>query len=96
MPPPLSDARKNEHLHGAPVVIRQLAASGSFSPEEISTMVAAYEAVRERLRNQGPSELVNEQIAKRILALAKLKALNAEEIASRVLASFGFRSNPSA
>lgn len=78
------------------MVIRRLVESGSFTPEEIAIMVAAYETVRQRVPDQGQSELVNEQIAKRILALAKLKALNAEEIASRVLASFGIRSGPQA
>ena len=61
----------------------------SFSPEEIGAMTTAYEAVRKKLHDRGQPELVNEIIAKRIVEVGKTKALNATEMASRVLKSFG-------
>jgi hypothetical protein len=73
--------------------IHRFTEAGSFSPEDISTMVEAYEAVRKRLHDRGQPELVNDLIAKRILELAKLHTLNADELALSVLASFGLRSD---
>ena len=69
--------------------LRRLLQGVSFSPEEISAMTAAYEVVRKRLHDRGQPELVNEIIAKRIVDIAKTKALNAAEMADRVLKSFG-------
>ena len=67
----------------------QRARDVSFSPEEIETMVAAYDVARKKLHDRGQPELVNEIIAKRIIALGKTKALDSKEMAARVLASFG-------
>src|SRR5690242_15718673 len=78
-------------LTGASMVIRKLLGQGAFSPEEIAIMVEAYETVRERLHDRGDPELLNEQIAQRILGLAKLGTLDTKEMVSRVLASFEVR-----
>jgi hypothetical protein len=61
----------------------------SFSPEEIETMVAAYDVVRKKLHDRGQPEMVNELIAKRIIELGKTKALDSKEMAKTVLSSFG-------
>jgi hypothetical protein len=61
----------------------------SFSPEEIETMAAAYEVVRKKMHDRGQPPLVYELIAKKIIELGKIKALDSKEMAERVLASFG-------
>jgi hypothetical protein len=68
---------------------RHLLETGIFSPDEVKAMAEAYETVRRKLHDRGQPALVNEIIAKRIIDLAKLKALDAHELADRVLASFG-------
>jgi hypothetical protein len=69
--------------------LRRLLQGVSFSPEEIRAMTEAYEAVRKKLHDRGQPDLVNEIIAKRIIEVAKTKALNAAEMAKRVVKSFG-------
>jgi len=69
--------------------LRGLLEGHAFSPEEISAMADAYETVRLQLHDRGQPVVVNEIIAKRIIELAKLKTLNADELAARVLRSFG-------
>ena len=69
--------------------LQRLLQGVSFSPEEITAMTAAYDAVRRKLHDRGQPELVNEIIARRIVDVAKTKALNATEMADRVLKSFG-------
>jgi hypothetical protein len=68
---------------------RHLLEGGTFSPEEVAAMGRAYESVRQKLHDRGQPAIVNEIIARRIVELAKLKALNAQELADRALASFG-------
>ncbi|MEA2980160.1 MAG: hypothetical protein QOF91_507 [Alphaproteobacteria bacterium] len=68
---------------------RHLLETGVFSPDEVTAMAQAYDTVRKKLHDRGQPALVNEIIAKRIIELAKLKALNAQELADRALASFG-------
>ena len=69
--------------------LRRLLQGATFSPEEIQAMSEAYEAVRKKLHDRGQPDLVNEIIAKRIVEVGKAKALNATEMANRVLKSFG-------
>jgi hypothetical protein len=69
--------------------LRRLLQGVSFSPEEVRSMTLAYEAVRRKLHDRGQPELVNEIIAKRIVDVGRTKALNAAEMANRVLKSFG-------
>jgi len=71
------------------VPLRRLLEGVSFSPEEVRAMTTAYEAVRKKLHDRGQPELVNEIIAKRVVEVGKTKALNAAEMTSRVLKSFG-------
>jgi hypothetical protein len=71
------------------VPFRHLLESGLFSPEEVQAMAEAYESVRQKLHDRGQPAIVNEIIAKRIIELAKLKTLDARELADRALASFG-------
>jgi hypothetical protein len=68
---------------------RHLLETGVFSPDEVTAMAQAYDTVRKKLHDRGQPALVNEIIAKRIIELAKLRALNAQELADRALASFG-------
>jgi hypothetical protein len=69
--------------------LRRLLQGVSFSPEEIREITEAYEAVRKQLHDRGQPNLVNEIIAKRIIEVAKTKALNSAEMAKRVVKSFG-------
>jgi hypothetical protein len=71
----------------------RLLQDAAFSPEEIQAMVQAYDTVRRKLHDRGQPEAVNEIIAKRIIELAKLKTLNSEELAARVLNLFGLPSD---
>jgi hypothetical protein len=68
---------------------RHLLETGVFSPDEVTAMAQAYDTVRKKLHDRGQPSIVNEIIAKRIIELARLKALNAQELANRALASFG-------
>jgi hypothetical protein len=68
---------------------RHLLETGVFSPDEVTAMAQAYDTVRKKLHDRGQPALVNEIIARRIIELAKLRALNAQELADRALASFG-------
>jgi hypothetical protein len=72
--------------------IHRLLKESVFEPEEITTMVAAYESVCHKLHDRGQPEVVNEIIAKRIVELGKLKTLNSDELSERVLNLFGIRS----
>ena len=68
---------------------RHLLETGVFSPDEVAAMAQAYDTVRKKLHDRGQPAIVNEIIAKKIIELARLKALNAQELADRALASFG-------
>jgi hypothetical protein len=69
--------------------IERLLRGASFSPEEVRVMAHAYEAVSVKLHDRGQPPVVKELIAKRVIELGKLKALDSRELADRVLASFG-------
>ena len=73
--------------------LRRLVEGLAFSPEEIAVMAAAYEAIRRQQHDRGQPEAINEIIAKRIIDLAKLRALEADELAARVLSSFGLKTD---
>ena len=70
--------------------LRRMLEGMTFSPEDIAIMTDAYDVVRRELDDRGQPEIVNEVLAKRIIALGGTKALNAEEMATRALTSFGF------
>jgi hypothetical protein len=69
--------------------IRGLLSGSAFSPEEVRVLADAYEAVSVKLHDRGQPAVVKELIAKRVIELGKLKALDSRELADRVLASFG-------
>lgn len=61
----------------------------SFDPDTIRVMSAAYEMARESLHDRGQPDIVNEIIAKRIIALAAVGQRDVVVLAEKALEALG-------
>lgn len=82
---------KTARYAGRDYAFSTFAGGRQFLSEQLRVMGEAYEAVCSNLHDSGQPAIVNEIIARRIIYLAKLEALDAKELSSRALASFGLQ-----
>jgi hypothetical protein len=61
----------------------------AFDPETVKLLCDAYDRVQKSLHDAGQPDIVNEVIAKRIIALAKQGERNPDKLCESVLKAFG-------
>ncbi len=62
---------------------------GSFDPETVKTLCDAYDRVRKSLHDTGQPEVVNEVIARRILAVASKGERDPDRLCEAALSGLG-------
>jgi hypothetical protein len=65
--------------------IRESLESGSFSPEEVQVLVAAFEACCKDLGMQRRDDPLGRLVAKNVIAVGRFNAVDVEEIRKQVL-----------
>jgi hypothetical protein len=79
-----------------PMAIYRLIASGSFGPDEIGIMTAAYESALTDLRMVDRNDPLTELIAKTIVNVTATGERDPEKIKRRAINAFGVFAKPSA
>jgi hypothetical protein len=70
-------------------VVAQLFAQAAFDPEDIRILTDAYERARKSLHDKGQPAIVQEIIAKRIIALAKDGERDPDRLCADALIALG-------
>jgi hypothetical protein len=78
------------------VGIHKLIANGSFGPDEIEVMKAAYEAALVEVRVGNPDDPITDLIARAIVNVIAIGERNPEIVAERALNALGVRKSTAA